>query len=472
MAKRVVETPEEQPQEQGRQVVAVRSGGAAAQDNVRNAGLIIRREYRNRVTQRSFIISTIVLLALIVIGAFIPTIIQLIARATSGQAQSQTHIVVVNQAGAVAGLDEAALNALINTSLNGTQTGSGAPYAISSQPGASVAGAQQQVKDGKLDVLLVVSRSSDQRLQLTYVTKTSEANDGNLPAIQTLATQLTFLDTAHQMGLTPAQVRSLSAPPDLTVTRVSSESGRPTNQIVVGYILAFAGAYLLFYAVITYATAVANGVVEEKSSRVMELLLNAATPWQLLVGKIVGIGAAGLTQMVCLVVVGVGALLLQIPLQAALFGANVGGLTQYLSGVSIPFLLLFLVYFLLAYFLYSSLFAGLGALVRRQDEVQSVIQIPLFLMIASLALFYVAVFAPDQTLTRVLSFFPFFTPVLMLARLGLGTVAWWEVVVTILLMVAAIAACAWVAARLYRYGVLMYGQKPSLRQLARIVRAK
>jgi ABC-2 type transport system permease protein len=472
MAKRVVETPEEQPQEQGRQVVAVRSGGAAAQDNMRNASLIIRREYRSRVTQRSFIISTIVLLALIVIGAFVPTIIQLIVRATSGQAQSQTHIVVVNQAGDIAGLDEAALNALINTSLNGTQTGGGASYAISSQPGASVADAQQRVKDGKLDVLLVVSRSSDQRLQLTYVTKTSEANDGSLPAVQTLATQLTFLDTAHQMGLTPAQVRSLSAPPDLTVTRISSESGRPTNQIVVGYILAFAGAYLLFYAVITYATAVANGVVEEKSSRVMELLLNAATPWQLLVGKIVGIGAAGLTQMVCLVVVGIGALLLQIPLQAALFGANVGGLTQYLSGVSIPFLLLFLVYFLLAYFLYSSLFAGLGALVRRQDEVQSVIQIPLFLMIASLALFYVAVFAPDQTLTRVLSFFPFFTPVLMLARLGLGTVAWWEVVVTILLMVAAIAACAWVAARLYRYGVLMYGQKPSLRQLARIVRAK
>ncbi len=128
MAKRVVETPEQQPPEQGRQTVVVRSGGAAAQDNVRNARLIIRREYRSRVTQRSFIISTIVLLALIIIAAFVPTIIQLIARATSGQAQSQTHIVVVNQAGAVAGLDEAALTALINSSLNGTQTGSSAPY--------------------------------------------------------------------------------------------------------------------------------------------------------------------------------------------------------------------------------------------------------------------------------------------------------------------------------------------------------
>ncbi len=472
MAKRVVETPEEQPPEQGRQAVVVRSGGAAAQDNLRNARLIIGREYRSRVTQRSFVISTIVLLALIIIGAFVPTIIQLIARATSGQAQSQTHIVVVNQAGTVAGLDEAALNVLINSSLNGTQTGSSAPYTISSQPGASVADLRQQVKDGKLDILLVFSRSADQRLQLTYITNTSESNDGNLTAIQTLALQLTFLDTAHQLGLTPAQVRSLSAPPDLTVTRIQSQSGRPTNQLIAGFVLTFAAAYLLFYSVVTYATAVANGVVEEKTSRVMELLLNAATPWQLLVGKIVGIGAAGLTQMVCLVVVGIGTLLLQIPIQAALFGANVGGFSQYLSGVSIPFLLLFLVYFLLAYFLYASLFAGLGALVKRQDEVQSVIQIPLFLMIVSLVLLYVAAFAPDETLTRVLSFFPFFTPVMMLARLGLGTVAWWEVVITILLMVATIAACAWIAARLYRYGVLLYGQKPGLRQLARIMRSK
>ncbi len=473
MAKRVVETPEQQPPDQGRQTVAVRSGGAAAQDNLRNIRLIIGREFRNRVTQRSFIISTIILLALIVIAAFVPTIIQLITRATSGQTQTQTHIVVVNQAGAVAGLDETALIALINTTLNGTQTGSSAPYTISSQPGASVADVQSQVKNGTLDVLLVLSRTSDQQLQLTYITNTSAANDGNLSAIQTLATELTFFDTAHRLGLTPAQVSSLSAPPDLTITRILSQSARPTNQVVARVCADVCrGVPAFLMPSTTYATVVANGVVEEKSSRVMELLLNAATPWQLLVGKIVGIGAAGLTQMVCLVVVGIGALLLQLPLQAALLGANTGGFTQYLSGVSIPFLLLFLVYFLLAYFLYATLFAGLGAMVKRQDEVQSAIQIPLFLLIISLVLLYVAAFAPDETLTRVLSFVPFFTPVLMLVRLGLGTVAWWEVVVTIALMVATIAACAWIAARLYRYGVLMYGQKPGLRQLTRIMRAK
>src|SRR5690348_2621683 len=112
MAKRVMEPPDQQ-----RQAAPVRAGGAAAQQTLRNVRLIIGREYKNRVTQRSFIIATIILLALVVIAACIPTIVQFITSRTS--APSQTHIVVVNNAGAVAGMDETALTALINTTLNG-----------------------------------------------------------------------------------------------------------------------------------------------------------------------------------------------------------------------------------------------------------------------------------------------------------------------------------------------------------------
>jgi ABC-2 type transport system permease protein len=239
---------------------------------------------------------------------------------------------------------------------------------------------------------------------------------------------------------TPEQARSLFAPPDLTVMR--TQSTRPRNEIVAGYVLVFASAYLLFYAVIAYASAVANGVAEEKNSQMMEILVTAATPLQLMVGKIVGIGAAGLTQMGSLVVVGIGALLLQTPLQEALFGANGGGFTQYLTGVSIPFYLLFPVHFLLDFFLYATLFAGLGALVKRQVEVNSVIQVPLMLLIGSFLVVYLAAYAPNATWTKVLSYIPFFTSELMLVRLALGVVAWWEIVLTIALMLVAIFACA------------------------------
>jgi ABC-2 type transport system permease protein len=167
---------------------------------------------------------------------------------------------------------------------------------------------------------------------------------------------------------------------------------------------------------------------------------------------------------------GIAGLLLQTPLQKALFGASAGDLGQYFAGVFIPFYLLFLVYFLLAFFLYATLYAGLGALVKRQEEVQNATMVPQLLFISMWLLFYLGIGSPNGTLTRVLSYVPFWTPTLMLVRLAMGTVAWWEVVMTIGLMLAAIIGCTWFAARLYRLGVLMYGQRPGLGQLLKLVR--
>jgi ABC-2 type transport system permease protein len=456
--------------EQGQTSVAVSSGGAATLHTWRNIRLIIGREYKNRVTQRSFIIMSIILLVIVFLAAFIPTMVQLITARTT----SQTHIVVVNDAGSVAGLNDTALAAYIGTALNGTtgtQTAGTPAFALTFSTAHALADLQNQVKSGQLDILLVLARATNQDVRLTYDTSASATNDSNLSTIQALAQLLTFLDTAHRLGLTSSQAQRLSAPPDLTVVYTQqSQTTRPVSEIAAGFVLAYAGAILIYVSIGLYAGIVAAGVAEEKSSRMMEILVNAATPFQLLAGKIVGIGAACLTQMGCLVVVGIAALLLQTPLQAALFGANAGGFTQYLTGVSIPFYLLFLLYLLLAFFLYATLYAGLAAMVKRQEEVQSAIMLPQMLMVSGYLLFFLAVFTPDATLTKVLSYIPFWTPWVMLVRIARGTVAWWEIVVTIALMLGAILACTWFAARLYRYGVLMYGQRPSLGHLLKLVR--
>jgi ABC-2 type transport system permease protein len=470
MAKKPVERPEQERSEQEQRAVAVSSSGAAAQNTLRNVRLIIGREYKNRVTQRSFIITSSILLIIVFLAAFIPTIVQFVQHITA-QPSSQTQVVVVNDAGSIAGLNEAMLISYIRSELNGTNTSGPAPYAITSQPQASLVSLQNQVKHGTLDILLVLDRSAQGNLQLLYDTNADPNNDSNLTSIQALAQQLTVLDTAHRLGLTPSQTTRLFAPPSLTMVYTQrGQSTRPTNQLIAGYVLALAGALLIVIFVSTYANIVAAGVAEEKSSRVMEILVTAATPFQLLVGKIVGIGAACLTQMTCLVVVGIGALLLQTPLQAALFGANAGGFIQYLTGVSIPFYLLFLIYILLAFFLYATLYAGLSAMVKRQDEVQNATMLPGVLVLIGWLLFYLGAASPNAPWTKVLSYIPFWTPTLMLVRLALGTVAWWEIVVTIAVMLVAILACTWFAARLYRYGVLMYGQRPGLGQLVKLVR--
>lgn len=453
--------------EQGPTSVAISSGGAATLHTWRNIRLIIGREYKNRVTQRSFIITSIILLVIVFFAAFIPTILQLITTGTT----SQTQIVVVNDAGSIAGLSEAALTTYITSELNGATTGSRAPYAISSQPVAFLGNLQNQVKSGQLDILLVLARTPNQDLRLTYDTSASATNDTNLPAIQSLAQLLTFLDTAHHLGLTPQETQHLSAPPDLIVMQTQqSQNTQPVSEIAAGFVLAYASAILTYISIGVYAGIVAAGVAEEKSSRMMEILLNAATPFQLLAGKIVGIGSACLTQMGCVVVVGIAALLLQPPLQAALFGTKAGGFSEYLVGVSIPFYLLFLLYFLLGFFLYATLYAGLATMVKRQEEVQSVIVLPQMLLVSGYLLFFFAVYTPDAPLTELLSYVPFWTPWVMLARIARGTVAWWEIVVTIALLLVAILACTRFAARLYRHGVLMYGQRPALGQILKLAR--
>lgn len=130
--------------------------------------------------------------------------------------------------------------------------------------------------------------------------------------------------------------------------------------------------------------------------------------------------------------------------------------------------LLFLPCIQLAFFLY----AGLAALVKRQEEVQSAIMLPQVPMISGYLLFFLAVFTPDATLTKVLSYIPLWTPWMMLARIARGTVAWWELVVTPGLLQVAILVCTRFAARLCRVGVLMYGQRPGPGQLLKLVQGK
>ncbi len=175
------ETPAQNVPEQGHTSVTVSSGGAATLHNWRNIRLIIGREYKNRVTQRSFLITSIILLVIVFLAAFIPTIVQFVQHITA-QPSSQTQVVVVNDAGAVAGLNEATLTSYISSQLNGTTTTSPAPYAITSQPQASLVSLQSQVKHGKLDILLVLDRSAQGNLCRSKQRQQSDQYSGPGPA--------------------------------------------------------------------------------------------------------------------------------------------------------------------------------------------------------------------------------------------------------------------------------------------------
>lgn len=466
-------TLEQSPPEQ-QSAVTITTGGAAQHSTMRNVNLITRYEYKKRITQRSFIISTIIMLVLIVIASFVPTVIQyVVAHSTN----AQTKLTVVNNAGTIAGLNDSALSNYINTALNGTtsttsgQSSSGKPqFILHTANAANIDDLKNQVKNGSLDILLLLDRPN-QDIIFTYYTTTNPTSDSQVSQVQALANQLTVLDRSSRLGLTPTQTSSLFAPPQFSDVNLSpTQNSRSQSEIVAGYVLAYVGNILIYMAVILYGLGVAMGVAEEKGSRIMELLVNAATPFQLLAGKIIGIGAAGLTQMTLFVVVGIGALLLQLPLQTALFGSNAGGLNLNIAGASVTLLLLLLVYFILGFLLYATLYAALGALVKRQDEVQNAVQPLTMLLVVGYLTSFFGVYTPDALWFKVISYVPFWTPMTMLVRVAAGAVAWWEIAFTIVLMIVAIFICTLIASRIYRFGILMYGQRPGLGQLVRLVR--
>jgi ABC-2 type transport system permease protein len=219
--------------------------------------------------------------------------------------------------------------------------------------------------------------------------------------------------------------------------------------------------FLMYMVIMLYGMNVARSIIEEKTSRIFEVLLATIRPEAMMAGKIIGVGSVGLTQ----VAIWLSAVLLFGSTFAARMGA--GSIHIGLTATQIFF---FFVYFLLGYLFYSSIAAALGAMTNSEQELQ---QLNMFLVMP-LAVCFIALrsvlITPDSRLARTLALIPPFTPLLMYLRVSLGHPAAWEVVLSIVLLSASIAAIIWVTSRIYRVGVLMYGKRPNLPEIIRWLR--
>jgi ABC-2 type transport system permease protein len=213
-------------------------------------------------------------------------------------------------------------------------------------------------------------------------------------------------------------------------------------------------------------------VVEEKSSRVMEVVLNAATPFQLLTGKVFGVGAVALTQYAAVVVTGIVGLLAQGAVASAVLG-EAGTATALPEGLTLELLLMFGVYGTLGFLAYASLYAAAGSLVSRQEDVNTII-LPMTLV--STGGYLIGIYAATGILDIkagwivALSQVPLVSPFMMLGRIATDVAAPWEIFVSVALLGLFIAGALWLAARIYAAGVLLYGQRPGLRAIVRLVR--
>jgi ABC-2 type transport system permease protein len=229
----------------------------------------------------------------------------------------------------------------------------------------------------------------------------------------------------------------------------------------------FAGAYalilVLYGAVLIYGINIARSVVEEKTSRVFEVLLSTASADDLMLGKLLGVGATGLTQMAIWAALVVGFAGTQLAASQGIHGLNSLGITR-------PELIFFAVFFLLGFFLYSALAAALGSSVSGEQEVQQFSFILISPLVVSVVMLPYVLGNPSSTLSVILSLLPPFTPIIMYMRICSQMPPYWQILLSVVLLAGSVWAMIWLAARVYRVGILMYGKRATLPEMIRWLR--
>lgn len=288
--------------------------------------------------------------------------------------------------------------------------------------------------------------------------------------IENLVNQAATMWKAAQLGLTPAEMESLFNAVDFRIREVrpQQEDGTEvdhaaqTQAMVLAYFLLF----MIYMALIMYGNMVASGVAEEKSSRIMEVMISTVKPLELMFGKIIGVGALGLVQFVIWISTGLAMALMG---RTGLMGALLG-MTEPLKAVPLDSILWFGLFFLLGYFFYASIFAAAGALVSRVEEVSQVVSLLMMFIVVGFFGAYLSFLNPNNGFAVTASLIPFTAPMVMFARIMLADPPLAQVAASVAIMLCSIVVGTWISSKIYRIGILLYGKRPTLRQVVQLLK--
>ncbi len=411
---------------------------------------IIKREYLTRVKSKGFVIGTII--GPLVMSSFV--LVPFLLGRYSGP--DKYSIVLLDQTG------DAALFERLDALLKPVRSGQPRYELSREKPGSDEdIEARRQILAERLarkeiDGYLVLPQDTLSRKEITIYSKNSSAVIGRVRLEDALNKAISERRIALA-GLDADRVRELIKDITLKAVNERGESGRGR------IILAFTLLMFLYLTILVYGVTVMRGVTEEKQNRIIEVLLSSVSPFYLMMGKVIGIGLVGLTQYLVWSVFGIVISMLSAAPALAMYADQIPRLSIWLF-------VFFVVYYLLGYFLYATLYAMVGAIVSNDDDGQQA-QMPITMtFMIAMILSTLVMENPSGTAATVLSLVPFFGPSLMFLRIALEAAPAWQIALSIALMVATIIGVVWLASKIYRIGVLMYGKRPTIPELLRWLR--
>ncbi len=418
---------------------------------------IVKREYLERVRTKWFIIATV--FGPVFFGTII--IVPAVIAKRSKSSSEFTNTVILDATTSGVGQRVAA-------AMNRMRTpGSAAPQVRVVQPSALSAAeslATHRVMRKEVSGYLVIDRQTLDGEQIRYAGRNATAIS-DMEGLRSTVKETLLNERLRKEGVDSARLRELTFMPlRLDAERITDKGrgGSGTVSIIFAAIVAF----LLYMSIVLYGQNVLRGVLEEKTTRVAEVVVSSVPSETLLAGKVIGVGAVGLTQQVIWVIASVIMFKLR---QPVLQRFGVATIPFQLPEISLGLALLLLVFFLLGFTFYASLYAAVGSSVNSEQEAQQAVQPLLILLVATAIFINPILLNPTGQLALVMSLLPFSAPIIMPLRLSLGSVPWYDVAIALAGLVLSCLVAMWLAARIYRVGLLMYGKRPTLREMARWV---
>jgi len=447
--------------------------------------VVIKREYLERVQNKWFVIST--LLAPLFFSAliFLPALLTL----RSMRSAQVANIIILDATGAGMGarVDSSIRAARPRAEAGGVPAADPGMQVRVVEPGAPLAQAEslasRDVRAGTAGGYLVLDAGSLAGDSARYAGPNASSR-AVVDKIERAARDVSLGMRLEGAGIDPAKVQQLTS----KRLRLSAERLTATGRGRTGMgnvMFGMAVTLLLYLSIILYGQNVMRGVMEEKQTRVAEVVVSSVSPDKLLAGKILGVGAVGLTQQILwfALTAGIGAYVApffaksaravaqDMMAQGGSAGArDMSAMMGGMPSITIGQVALLLVFFLIGYFLYSALFAAVGAMVNDEREAQQALGPVMILLIGSSFLMQPVMFNPSSDLARWASLIPFSSPIIMPLRMTMVQVPPLEIAASVAGGLLMVFLFSWLAARIYRVGLLMYGKKPSMAELARWVR--
>ncbi|WP_248929925.1 ABC transporter permease [Paenibacillus hamazuiensis] len=427
---------------------------------------VIGFTFRSKTRSKSFVVTTLILVLILSLGVNLPYIISLFSKGEPelkrvGYATAQSDLLKSSVTPTLLGQK---LEMYFQQKPEAERELQLVPIEGSGAADKDEALLRQAVADGQIRGYLLFKPNAGNSFYDVIYKSEKVLDDSSENALKTALQNVKM----QFSGLTEEQLRLLYAPVNVQSLQISTagdSSGLTAAQQKLNIGVVYAVMFLLFFSIMGTGHMIASEVTTEKSSRIMEVLITSVSPLNGMFGKIIGMFLVGIMQIALYVIVIVANALIPTNREA------LGNLNIHLSDIDGSLLLLALLFYLTGYFLFATLYAAVGSIVSRTEELnQAVMPLSFLSMIG----FYIGIFNlthPDSTFVVVCSFIPFFAPYAMVLRAGLSDPPLWEVWASLLIMLVSIYAFGWLSAKIYRTGVLMYGKRPTIKELRKAMKS-